>query len=61
MSQLINFVRDYETEESVDDESPNLAAETANAGRPLFETVSARANPRFAARSSAATLHVDCV
>ncbi|WP_435157505.1 hypothetical protein [Haladaptatus sp. DFWS20] len=39
MSRLINLVRDYETEESVDDDSPNLAAEAANAGRQLFETV----------------------
>ncbi|WP_227356110.1 hypothetical protein [Haladaptatus salinisoli] len=39
VSRLINPVRDYETEESVDDDSPNLAAEAANAGRQLFETV----------------------
>lgn len=32
-------MRDHETEESVDDESPNLAAEAANAGRQLFETI----------------------
>ena len=34
-----DFVQDYETEESVDDDSPNLAAEATNAGRQLFETV----------------------
>jgi hypothetical protein len=39
VSQLVNFVRDYETEESVDDESPNLVAEASNAGHSLFETV----------------------
>ena len=39
VSRIINLVRDYETEESVDDESPNLAAEATNAGRQLFETV----------------------
>jgi DNA integrity scanning protein DisA with diadenylate cyclase activity len=39
VSRLINLVRDYETEESVDDDSPNLTAEAANAGRQLFETV----------------------
>jgi hypothetical protein len=39
VSRLINLVRDYETEESVDDDSPNLAAEAANASRQLFETV----------------------
>jgi hypothetical protein len=39
VSRLINLVRDYETEESVDDGSPNLAAEAATAGRQLFETV----------------------
>jgi chromosome segregation ATPase len=39
VSRIINLVRDYETEESVDDESPNLAAEASNAGRQLFETV----------------------
>jgi vacuolar-type H+-ATPase subunit I/STV1 len=39
VSRLINLVRDYETEKSVDDDSPNLTAEAANAGRQLFETV----------------------
>ncbi|WP_423743125.1 hypothetical protein V5735_00225 (plasmid) [Haladaptatus sp. SPP-AMP-3] len=39
VSRIINLVRDYETEESVDDESPNLAAEATNAGRQLFETI----------------------
>ncbi|ODR80069.1 hypothetical protein BG842_03160 [Haladaptatus sp. W1] len=38
-SRLINLVGDYETEESVDDDSPNLAAEATTAGRQLFETV----------------------
>ena len=32
-------MRDYETEESVDDDSPTLAAEASNARRQLFETV----------------------
>ncbi|WP_227380256.1 hypothetical protein [Haladaptatus halobius] len=39
VSRLINLVRDYKTEESVDDDSPNLVAEASNAGRQLFETV----------------------
>ncbi|WP_227377235.1 hypothetical protein [Haladaptatus halobius] len=39
VSRLINLVRDYETEESVDDDSPNLVAEASNAGKQLFETV----------------------
>ncbi|WP_435159848.1 hypothetical protein [Haladaptatus sp. DFWS20] len=39
VSRIINLVRDYETEESVDDGSPNLAAEATNAGRQLFETI----------------------
>jgi DNA integrity scanning protein DisA with diadenylate cyclase activity len=39
VSRLINLVRDYETEESVDDDSPNLVAEASNVGRQLFETV----------------------
>jgi hypothetical protein len=39
VSRLINLVRDYETEECVDDDSPNLVAEASNAGRQLFETV----------------------
>ncbi|WP_435158414.1 hypothetical protein [Haladaptatus sp. DFWS20] len=38
-SILRDFVRDYETEESVDDDSPNPATEASNAGRQLFETV----------------------
>ena len=41
VSRIINLVRDYETEESVDDDSPNLAAEATNAGRQLFETIPA--------------------
>ena len=45
MSRLVNRVRDYETEGSVDDESPNFAAEATNAGRQLFETVQ-RTEPR---------------
>ncbi|MFH5800495.1 hypothetical protein [Haladaptatus sp. CMAA 1911] len=32
VSRLINLVRDYETEESVDDDSPNLAAEASLSG-----------------------------
>lgn len=39
VSRLINLVRDYETEESVDHNSPNLAADAANAGRQLLETI----------------------
>ncbi|MFH5801860.1 hypothetical protein [Haladaptatus sp. CMAA 1911] len=39
VSRIINPVRDYETGESVDDDSPNLAAEATNAGRQLFETI----------------------
>ncbi|WP_150123228.1 hypothetical protein [Haladaptatus sp. R4] len=39
VSRIINLVRNYETEEGVDDDSPNLAAEATNAGRQLFETV----------------------
>ena len=39
VSRIINLVRDYETEESVDDDSPNLAAEATNVGCQLFETV----------------------
>ncbi|WP_254663340.1 hypothetical protein [Haladaptatus sp. W1] len=39
VSRIINLVRDYETEEGVDDDSPNLAAEATNAGRQLFETI----------------------
>ncbi|GAA0249584.1 hypothetical protein ACFFQF_31775 [Haladaptatus pallidirubidus] len=39
VSRIINLVRDYETEESVDEDSPNLVAEASNAGRQLFETV----------------------
>ncbi|WP_433632716.1 hypothetical protein [Halomicrococcus sp. NG-SE-24] len=36
---MINLVRDYDSAESVDDESPDLAAKVANAGRQRFETV----------------------
>jgi hypothetical protein len=39
VSRLINLVRDYENEESVDDGLPILAAEASNAGRQVFETV----------------------
>jgi chromosome segregation ATPase len=39
VSRLINLVRDYETEESVDDDSTNLVAEASNAGKQLFETI----------------------
>ena len=39
VSRIINLVRDYETEESVDNDSPNLAAEATNAGCQLFQTV----------------------
>ncbi|WP_227378084.1 hypothetical protein [Haladaptatus halobius] len=35
----LTIVRDYETEESVDDDSPNLVAEASNAGKQLFETI----------------------
>ena len=36
---MINRVRDYDSAKGVDDESPNLAAEAANPGHQLFETV----------------------
>ena len=39
VSRIINLVRDYETEESVDDGSTNLVAEASNVGRQLFETI----------------------
>ena len=39
VSRLINLVRDYDSTGGVDDESPNLVAEAANAGRQLVDTV----------------------
>ncbi|WP_433632643.1 hypothetical protein [Halomicrococcus sp. NG-SE-24] len=36
---MINLVRDYDSTEGVDDETEDLVAEAANAGRQRFETV----------------------
>jgi hypothetical protein len=37
--QMNKLVRDYDSTEGVDDESPTLVAKVANAGRKLFDTV----------------------
>lgn len=39
VSRMINPVRDYDSTEGVDDETENLVAEAANAGRQLVETI----------------------